>query len=84
VITGTAEYTDERGVAQSLDVVPTTLTVIQPVKSNRWKAVIPALFAFVAGSAKVDGQPFTPLESAGILTFEIGKTLNEGESVMIE
>ncbi len=82
-ITAEAEWEDEYGVTRNTS-ASATITVIQPVKINRYKVVIPALFAFVAGSAKVDSQPATPALDSGRLTFEIGRTLLEGESVNLE
>lgn len=82
-ITAEAEWEDEYGVARS-STASATITVVQPVKVNRYKVIIPALFAFVAGSAKIDGQPVTPALETGRLTFEIGRTLLEGESVALE
>ena len=82
-ITAEAEWEDEYGTARTTT-ASATITVIQPVKINRYKVIIPALFAFVAGSAKVDGQPATPALETGRLTFEIGRTLLEGESVTLE
>ena len=82
-ITAEAEWEDEYGTARSTT-ASTIVTVVQPVKINRYKVIIPALFAFVAGSAKVDGQPATPTVEAGRLTFEIGRTLHEGESATLE
>ena len=82
-ITAEAEWEDEYGTARTTT-ASATITVIQPVKVNRYKVIIPALFAFVAGSAKIDGQPATPTLDAGQLTFQIGRTLLEGESVTLE
>jgi hypothetical protein len=90
-ITAEAEWEDEYGTARSTT-ASTTVAIVQPVKVNRYKVVIPApfdsaqdmLFAFVAGSAKIDGQPATPALDAGRLTFELGRTLSEGESVTLE
>lgn len=82
-ITAEAEWEDEYGTVRSTT-ASATITVVQPVKINRYKVIIPALFAFVAGSAKIDGQPVTPALDAGRLTFEIGRTLIEGESVTLE
>lgn len=82
-ITAEAEWVDEYGTTRTTT-ASATITVVQPVKVNRYKVIIPALFAFVAGSAKVDGQPATPALEAGQLTFEMGRTLLEGESVVIE
>ena len=82
-ITAEAEWEDEYGVTRTTS-ASATITVVQPVKVNRYKVIIPALFAFVAGSAKVDGQPVTPALDAGQLTFEMGRTLFEGESVTLE
>ena len=82
-ITAEAEWEDEYGVTRTTS-ASATITVVQPVKVNRYKVIIPALFAFVAGSAKIDGQPVTPALEAGRLTFEIGRTLLEGESLMLE
>jgi len=82
-ITAEAEWEDEYGVARTTT-ASATITVVQPVKVNRYKVVIPTLFAFVAGSAKIDGQPVTPALETGRLTFEIGRTLLEGESVTLE
>lgn len=82
-ITAEAEWEDEYGVTRSTT-ANATITVVQPVKVNRYKVIIPALFAFVAGSAKIDGQPVTPSLEQGRLTFEIGRTLLEGESVVLE
>jgi len=82
-ITAEAEWEDEYGTARTTT-ASATITVIQPVKVNSYKVIIPALFAFVAGSAKIDGQPATPTLDAGQLTFQIGRTLLEGESVTLE
>lgn len=82
-ITAEAEWEDEYGTVRSTT-ASTTVTIVQPVKINRYKVIIPALFAFVAGSAKVDGQPVTPALDAGQLTFELGRTLLESESVTLE
>ena len=82
-ITAEAEWEDEYGTARTTT-ASATITVVQPVKVNRYKVIIPALFAFVAGSAKIDGQPATPTLDAGQLTFQIGRTLLEGESVALE
>ncbi len=82
-ITAEAEWEDEYGIVRST-AASATITVIQPVKVNRYKIIIPALFAFVAGSAKIDGQPATPTLDAGQLTFQIGRTLLEGESVTLD
>lgn len=82
-ITAEAEWEDEYGVAKTTS-ASTTITVVQPVKVNRYKVIIPALFGFVAGSAKVDGQPAVSIFDAGQLTFEMGRTLSEGESVTLE
>jgi len=81
-ITAEAEWEDEYGVTRTTT-ASATITVVQPVKVNRYKVIIPALFAFVAGSAKIDGQPVTPALDTGRLTFEIGHTLLEGESVTL-
>ena len=82
-ITAEAEWEDEYGVTRTTT-ASATIMVVQPVKVNRYKVIIPALFAFVAGSAKIDGQPVTPAFDAGQLTFEIGRTLLEGELVALE
>ena len=82
-ITAEAEWEDEYGVARTSS-ASTTITVVQPVKVNRYKVIIPALFGFVAGSAKVDGQPAASTFDAGQFTFVIGRTLSEGESVTLE
>ena len=82
-ITAEAEWEDEYGTARTTT-ANATITVVQPVKVNRYKVIIPALFNFVAGSAKLDGQPVTPVLDAGHLTFEIGWILSEGESVRLE
>ena len=82
-ITAEAEWEDEYGVARTTT-ASATITVVQPVKVNRYKVIIPALFAFVAGSAKIDGQPVTPSLETSRLTFEIGRTLLEGESLVLE
>ena len=52
--------------------------MIQPVKITRYKVAIPALFDFVAGSAKVNGQPASPSFESGLLTFELARTLARG------
>lgn len=82
-ITAEAEWEDEYGTTRTTT-ASATIAVVQPVKANRYKVIIPALFAFVAGSAKVDGQPAAPTLDSGRLTFEIGRTLLEGESVTLE
>ncbi len=82
-ITAEAQWEDEYGTTRTTT-ASATITVVQPVKINRYKVVIPALFAFVAGSAKIDGQPVTPAFDAGQLTFEIQRTLLEGESLLLE
>ena len=82
IVTAEAEWEDECGVTRSTS-ASAAITVVQPVKVNRYKVIIPALFAFVADSAKVDGQPAAPAVDAGQLTFELGRTLSEGESVTL-
>ena len=82
-MTAEAEWEDEYGTARTTT-ASATITVVQPVKINRYKVIIPALFVFVAGSAKIDGQPATPALDAGRLTFEIGRALVESESVVLE
>lgn len=82
-ITAEAEWEDEYGVARTTS-ASATITIVQPVKINRYKVIIPALFDFVAGSAKIDGQPTTPVLDSGTLVFTIGRTLLEGESVTLE
>jgi len=82
-ITAEAEWEDEYGTARTAT-ASTTITVVQPVKLNRYKVVLPALFDFVAGSAKIDGQPATPVLEADRLTFALERTLLEGESVSLE
>ena len=82
-ITAEAEWEDEYGQQQTTS-ASTTIQVIQPVKINRYKVAIPALFGFVAGSAKVNGQPVTPALDSGHVIFEIAQTIFEGESVALE
>lgn len=82
-LTAEAEWEDEYGVARTTT-ASSTITVVQPVKINRYKVAIPALFDFVAGSAKVNGQPATPTLDSGRLVFEIAQTLLEGESLALQ
>ena len=82
-LTAEAEWEDEYGVARTTT-ASATITVVQPVKINRYKVAIPALFDFVAGSAKVNGQPATPTLDSGRLVFEITQTLLEGESLALQ
>lgn len=82
-ITAEAEWEDEYGTASSTT-ASTTVAIVQPIRISRYKVVIPALFAFVAGSAKLDGQPATPALEAGRLTFDLGRMLLEGESATLE
>jgi hypothetical protein len=82
-LTAEAEWEDEYGVARTTT-ASATIMVVQPVKINRYKVAIPALFDFVAGSAKVNGQPATPTLDSGRLVFEIAQTLLEGESVALQ
>lgn len=82
-ITAKADWQDEADVAQSTT-ASTTITVTQPIKINRYTAIIPALFDYVAGSAKISGQPVTITPVSGSLVFDIGRTLLEGESVTLE
>ena len=82
-ITAQAEWEDEYGVAKTAT-ASTTINVIQPVKVNRYKVAIPALFSFVAGSAKVNGQPVTPTLDAGQIFIDVSRTILEGESVALE
>ncbi len=82
-LTAEAEWEDEYGTARTTT-ASATITVVQPIKVNRYKVAIPALFAFVAGSAKVNGQPVTPALDTGQLIFELGQTIAEGESVALE
>ena len=82
-ITAEAEWEDEYGVARTTT-ASATIMVVQPVKINRYKVAIPALFDFVAGSAKPNGQPATPTIDSGRLVFEIAQTLLEGESVALQ
>jgi len=83
VITAEIEWEDEYGAART-STTSATVTINQPVKLSRYKVVIPALFAFVAGSAKVNGQPVTPASTSDGLVFELAKTLLEGESLSID
>jgi len=83
VITAEIEWEDEYGAAK-LSTTSATVTINQPVKLSRYKLVIPSLFAFVAGSAKVYGQPVTPATISDGLLFELAKTLLEGESLSID
>lgn len=82
-LTAEAEWEDEYGVARTTT-ASATITVVQPVKINRYKVAIPALFDFVAGSATVNGQPATPTLISGRLVFEIAQTLLEGESLALQ
>ena len=82
-LTAEAEWEDEYGVARTTT-ASSTITVVQPVKINRYKVAIPALFDFVAGSATVNGQPATPTLDSGRLVFEIAQTLLEGESLALQ
>ncbi len=91
-ITAEAEWEDEYGQAKTAT-ASTTISVIQPIKVNKYKVAIPALFDFVAGSAKVNGQPVTPAlvlssQVEGLdsdkLVFDMGRTLLESESVALE
>ena len=82
-LTAEAEWEDEYGVARTTT-ASATIMVVQPVKIIRYKVAIPALFDFVAGSAKVNGQPATPTLDSGRLVFEIAQTLLEGESVALQ
>ena len=82
-ITAEAEWEDEYGAIKTTT-ASTTITVVQPVKINRYKVAIPALFGFEAGSAKVGGQPPTPGLDAGQLDFDMSRTLLVGESVALE
>ncbi len=82
-LTAEAEWEDEYGVARTTT-ASSTITVVQPVKINRYKVAIPALFDFVAGSATVNGQPATPNLDSGRLVFEIAQTLLEGESLALQ
>ncbi len=82
-LTAEAEWEDEYGVARTTT-ASATIMVVQPVKVNRYKVAMPALFDFVAGSAKVNGQPVTPTIDSERTVFEIARTLLEGESVTLE
>lgn len=90
-ITAEAQWEDEYGAAQT-STASATISIVQPVKVNRYAVAIPAsfdsaqdmLFDFVAGSAKVDGQPIAPDSQSGHLVFNIGRTLNESESISLE
>ena len=82
-LTAEAEWEDEYGVARTTT-ASATIMVVQPVKINRYKVAIPALFDFVAGSAKLNGQPATPTLDSGRLVFEIAQTLQEGESLALQ
>ena len=82
-LTAEAQWEDEYGVTKTTT-SSTTITVIQPIKVNTYKVAIPALFDFVAGSAKIDDQPVTSTLDPGMITFQIGRTLLEGQSVSLE
>ncbi len=70
-MTAEAEWEDEYGVARTTS-ASATITVVQPVKVNRYKVVIPALFAFVAGSCESrTASPQYPRLISGTLVFEI-------------
>jgi hypothetical protein len=75
-------WSDEYGTDRSASATA-TITVIQPIKPKKYKVVIPALFDFVAGSAKVDGQPVIPTLDGKEMSFTLDQTLLEGESVVI-
>jgi len=83
ILTAEAEWEDEYGLARTTT-ASATITVVQPVKINRYKVAIPALFDFVAGSAKVNGQPVIPTVDLGRMVFEITQTLLEGESLALQ
>ncbi|MEN6358272.1 MAG: hypothetical protein ABFD83_14460 [Armatimonadota bacterium] len=76
------EWEDEYGAAQTSS-DSATINIVQPVNVTRYKVAIPALFDFVAGSAVVDGQSITPTYSSGSLVLEVGRTLLEGESMIL-
>jgi len=82
-ITAEAQWEDEYGVPGTTT-ASATINVVQPIKINTYKVAIPALFDFVAGSAKIDGQPATPVLEADRLTFALERTLLEGKSVSLE
>jgi hypothetical protein len=82
-ITAEIEWEDEYGAAQTSS-DSATINIVQPVKITRYKVAIPALFDFVAGSAKVDGQPVTPTSGSDGLVIELGRTLLEGKSMTLE
>jgi hypothetical protein len=82
IITAEITWENEYGISQSTS-ASATLNVVQPIKINRYKVAIPALFAFVADSAKLDGQPVTITSESGLLTFELNKTINENEQVTL-
>jgi len=82
-IIGSAEWVDEYGTTQTTT-TSTAVMVVQPIKVNKYRLVMPALFAFVADSGRIDGQPTTVIVGEDSIIFEINRTLNEGESVVIE
>lgn len=82
VVTATATWEDEYGVAQSSS-DSCTVTVIQPIKVNRYAVIVPALFDFVVGSGTVDGAAVTPTLDSNQLTFELDRTLLENEQLTI-
>jgi hypothetical protein len=83
VLTAEATWTDESGNPMSTS-AETSVNVIQPITVNRYKVTMPDSFFYVADSAKVDGQPITPIVGAGQVAFELERNLLENESVTLE
>lgn len=82
-ITAEARWEDELGNVMTTS-ASAVMNITQPIKVNAYVVTIPNLFVFVDGSAKVDGQSVTPMYAGEQLTFEVGRTLLEGQSVKLE
>ncbi|MHB9037897.1 MAG: hypothetical protein ACYC64_14665 [Armatimonadota bacterium] len=82
-ITAQIEWEDEYGQPQTSS-DSAAISIVQQVNVKRYRVAIPALFDFVAGSAKVDGQPVTSTSGSDGLVIELGRTLSEGKSMTLE
>ena len=82
VFAATVTWDDEYGVAQSTE-ASTSVQIVRPVKAKAYRWLIPALFDFVAGSARVNGEAMTPLVNGSEVTVTLGTILAEGQSVVV-
>lgn len=75
------DYTNEYGMGQTATST-TLLYVIQPVTVRSY-AVLVGSCGYILDSGVLDGQPIKGTLAAGLLSFEVNRTLLEGESITL-